>query len=176
MNQCLNQSLKNENSISTTYNQSLCADHIEESSSVDSNVESLETDMSQFSEIIFRSTELHLCNLNIRHIVPKIDELRISMAHENCPDIFGMCEIFLTNSVSNDQLAISGFDLIQKDRSDTQNKAGGGVILYYRKSINCKRRPEFEVSNIETLWADITLPNSKPFLVCTVYRPPASSS
>ena len=63
-----------------------------------------------------------------------------------------------------------------EDRSDTQDKTGGGVILYYRHSINCKRKRELEVSNIETLWAEITLPNSKPFLVCTLYRPPDSKS
>ena len=98
------------------------------------------------------------------------------MAHDSCPDIFGMCETFLTNSVSDNQIAIDGFDLIRKDRSDTQNKSGGGVLLYYRKSVNCKRRYELEVSKIETLWAEISLPNSKPFLVCTVYRPPSSNS
>lgn len=45
-----------------------------------------------------------------------------------------------------------------------------------QKSLNCKRKPEFEISNIETIWSEITLPNSKPFLICTVYRPPNVSS
>ena len=98
------------------------------------------------------------------------------MSHVNCPDIFGMCETFLTNSISDGQIAIDDFEFIRKDRSDTQDKTGGGVIFYYRQSINCKRKRELEVSNIETLWAEITLPNSKPFLVCTLYRPPDSKS
>ena len=42
---------------------------------------------------------------------PKIDELRISMAHGKCPDIFGMCETFLTASISDDQTAIDDFDI-----------------------------------------------------------------
>ena len=83
---------------------------------------------------------------------------------------------FLTSSVSDDQMAVDGFDLIRKDRSDTQNKAVGSVILYYRKSINCKRKSDFEISNIETLWAEIALPNSKPFLICSVYCLPSSTS
>ena len=132
--------------------------------------------MNQPADIVFHSKGLHFCNLNIRHIVPKVDELRIMMSHVNCPDIFGMCETFLTNSISDDQIAIDDFEFIRKDRSDTQDKTGGGVILYYRQSINCKRKRELEVSNIETLWAEITLPNSKPFLVCTLYRPPDSKS
>ena len=35
---------------------------------------------------------------------------------------------------------------------------------------------DIETSNIETLWTEISLPYSKPFLVCTVYRPPHSKS
>ena len=173
MNQSLNLSLPNENDSFILYDQSISSASVGDISSVN---ELLEAELIQPSEIIFRSKGLHFCNLNIRHIVPQIDDLRISMAHDNCPDIFGMCETFLTSSVSDNQIAIDGFDLIRKDRSDTQNKSGGGVILYYRKSVNCKRRCELEVSNIETLWTEISLPNSKPFLVCTVYRPPCSNS
>ena len=48
--------------------------------------------------------------------------------------------------------------------------------MHFRKSLNCKRRRELEISEIETLWAEIALPNSKPFLICSVYRPPCASS
>ena len=68
-------------------------------------------------------------------------------------------------------MTIDGFNYIRKDRSDTKDKAGGGLILYFQNKINCKRRPEFEITNIETIWSEITLPNSKPFLICTAYRP-----
>ena len=115
------------------------------------------------SNLIFKSKGLHFCNLNVHQIVPKIDELRISMAHDNCPDIFGLCETFLTDSISDDLIAIDGYDILRKDRSETQKKAGRGVVLYYRKAINCKRRHEVESSKLETLWAEITLPNAKPF-------------
>ena len=86
------------------------------------------------------------------------------MAHDKCSFVFGMCETFLTAcSYSDDQIAIAAFGILRKDRSDTQNKAGGGVILYTRKSNNCRRRHEVETSNIETLWPEITLPNATPF-------------
>ena len=70
--------------------------------------------MNQSADIVFHSKGLHFCNLNIRHIVPKVDELRIMMSHVNCPDIFGMCETFLTNSISDDQIAIDDFEFIRK--------------------------------------------------------------
>ena len=94
-NPSLNQSLQNsENCTSTLCNQSTHANSVEELSFFDITGKLLESDLSQPSEFIFCSKGLHFCNLNIRHIVPKLDELRISMAHENCPDIFGMFETF----------------------------------------------------------------------------------
>ena len=139
------------------------------------NDASPETGISINTDLIFRSRGLHLCNLNISHLVPKLEELRISMTHNQCPDIL-VCETFLTNSVSDEQFKLEGFDLIRKDRSETQNKTGGGIMLYFRKSINCTRRCKIEASNIETLWVEISVPNVKPFFICTVYRPLSSNS
>ena len=61
-------------------------------------------------------------------------------------------------------------------RPDTQNKSSGDLILYYKESLKCKHRLELEISHIETLWCKFTLPNTKPFLVYTLYRPPSAQS
>ena len=127
-------------------------------------------------DLNFLSKGLHLCNLNVRHLMPQIDELRIVMATDKCPDIFGMCETFLEPNVPDGQVNLEGYDFLRKDRAEVQSKTGGGLILYFRNSLNVKRRLEIEISNIETIWAEITLPNAKPFLVCTTYRPPSSQT
>lgn len=126
----------------------------------------------RISDLSFTSKGLHFCNLNIRHVVSKLDELRVIMANKTCPDVLGICESFLETKISNNLVTIDGFEFLRKDRADTVNKFGGGLLLYFRNTIKYKRRPEFETSNIETLWAEIELPNAKPVLVCTVYRPP----
>ena len=130
------------------------------------------------SNLYFSSKGLHLCNLNIQHILPKLDELRTIMSTDKCPDVLGVCETFLASHVSDGQISIEGYDLIRKDRSDTQDKCarGGGLIFYYRNTLNCKRRPELEISKLETIWVEFPLPNSKPILICTVYRPPSVQS
>ena len=74
------------------------------------------------------------------------------------------------------QMAIEGYNFTRKERMINQNKTEGGLILYFRNSIKCKRRHEDEISNIETIWAKIELPNTKPFLVCSVYRLPSVHS
>ena len=60
----------------------------------------------------YLSKGLHFCNLNIQHIIPKLDELRIVMATENCPNILGLCETFLNPIISNNQVRIEGYDFL----------------------------------------------------------------
>lgn len=128
------------------------------------------------AELTYSSKGLHICNINIQHVLPKIDELRLIMAREKCPDIMGLCETFLEPNILDSQVVIDGYDFIRKDRADTQDKNGGGIILYFRNSLKYKRRPEYEISKIETVWSEIELPNAKPFLLCLVYRPPSALS
>ena len=90
--------------------------------------------------------------------------------------MFGICESFLGTHHPDSLISINGYALIRKDRSETQDKCGGGLVLFARQSLNVKRRQDLEISNIETIWAEVSLPSSKPFLVCTVYRPPSASA
>ena len=129
------------------------------------------TSNNDFVDIIFKSRGLHIVNLNVRHLVPKLDELSFMLVNEKGPDIFGACETFLDVNVSDGQIAKNGFEFLRKDRCVTVDKNGGGVILYFRNILTCKRRNELEVSKLETLWAEVVLPNAKPFLLCTLYRP-----
>ena len=60
-------------------------------------------------DLPFKSKESHFCNINICHILPKIDELRINMmANDSSPDVLGVCETFLEPHVSDNQVAIDG--------------------------------------------------------------------
>ena len=103
------------------------------------------TDATHSTDFVFRSKGLHMANLNIRHLLPKLDELRISMACENGPDVLGICETFLNEKISCYQLTVNGFDHIKNDRSVTLDISSGGLMLCFRKNISCKHRPEFEI-------------------------------
>ncbi|MEW8544984.1 MAG: reverse transcriptase family protein [Candidatus Thiodiazotropha sp.] len=135
-----------------------------------------DSEIGNFVDFTFRSKGLHICNLNIRHVAPKVDELRILLAYDTSPDILGVCETFLDKNNPDSQISIDGFNFIRKDRSTIQNKKGGGLLLYFRETLNVKHRADLEISKIETIWAEVALPNSRPFLVCTVYRPPSAHS
>ena len=105
-----------------------------------------------------------------------MDEVRLLMANDNCPDIFGFCETFMNQTILDNQVAIDGYDFFRKDRTEIQDKVGGGIIIYFRNTIKCKRRTDLEISHIETIWMEIELPNSKHFLFCSTYRPPNTYS
>ena len=74
------------------------------------------------------------------------------MAINNGLDIFGLCEVFLDGTVSDGQVYTNGFGFLRKDRSDTQSKSTGDIMLYYKESSKCMRRFELEISHIEILW------------------------
>ena len=64
------------------------------------------------------------------HIVPKIDELRISIAHDNCPDIFGLCETFLTDSFSDDQMLLTAMiSYVKTDQAHRKSRRRCSTIL-----------------------------------------------
>ena len=76
------------------------------------------------SDLVFTSKGLHVANLNIRHLPPKVDELRIMLANGRGPDILGLCETFLDSNIADGQITIGGYEFLRKDRCDTINKAG----------------------------------------------------
>ena len=67
-----------------------------------------------------------MCNLNIQHILPELNELRDTTANKNGPDIFCASETFLEPNMSNNQIAIDGYVIHRRDRAATKTKSGGG--------------------------------------------------
>ena len=94
-------------------------------------------------------------------------------------DILGTCEIFLNISIPDDILNMPDYVFERKDRAESANDtstSGGGILVYISNHINYVRRHDLESSNIESIWLEIKIINSKSFLLCSVYRPPTSKS
>ena len=73
--------------------------------------------------------------------------MKILLDSANCIDIFGLCETFLNETVDDEVLSMPGYTFEHKD---------------------------LESQEIESVWIEIALRNNKPFLLCSVYRPPSS--
>ena len=110
--------------------------------------------------------------LNVRHILSKFDELKnIITINNKYLDLFGLVETFLKPDINNEQCKVPGYKIFRKDR---QCKDGGGLLVYVKDSIAVKNRSDLSINTLETLWLEVEFPKSKPFFICTIYRPPNS--
>ena len=78
--------------------------------------------------------------LNIQSIVPKIDIIRSGY------DAYGVLvfsESWLKPNITDEAIKIDYFQ--PQFRTDRVDRSGGGVVLYVRDTILCKRRADLEV-------------------------------
>ena len=68
---------------------------------------------------------------------------------------------------------MNGYTFIHRDRDQ---RKGGGVAMFVRNNIPFIRRTDLEKSLTESLLIEITVKNSKSFLVGCFYRPPETSN
>lgn len=109
--------------------------------------------------------------LNIQHLLNKHDEIKALLCNKHAPNIFGICETFLTDDTLNEQIAIHNYAFERKDRKD---KKGGGLLIYIQSNLRYVRRYDIETTNIETIWLEIFYESNSSFLVNFTYRPPNS--
>ena len=129
--------------------------------------------------INFERRGIHFCNLNIRHLKPKIDDLKIILSPEKCIDVFGICETFLNPAIDDISINVQGYKIERKDRYESANAVagkGGGVLIYIADHIDYERRIDLESTEVESIWIEIKIKNSKSFLACSVYRPPSANA
>ncbi|XP_066020848.1 uncharacterized protein [Pocillopora verrucosa] len=114
-----------------------------------------------------------LASLNINSLSVHIDELRILLSDRPI-DILAINETKLDDTIGDNEIHISGYESIRRDRS-TNGRSGGGVCFFIRSEINYSVRSDLICEQIESLTVEIKKPRSRPFAVMTWYRPPDSS-
>ena len=120
-----------------------------------------------------------LCSLNVRSLLPKIDEVRHYM---NGFDIICICETWLSNAVPNELVNIPGYVIFSQDRNIVTgnanvSKRGGGLCIYVCDKFAKYTEVDVRISNvsndIEQLWISIKCPNVKYKYIGMIYRPPS---
>ena len=53
---------------------------------------------------------------------------------------------------------------------------GDGILVCISDHVNYVRRKDMESSDTESVWLEIKVKKSKPFLLCSFYRPPSSNA
>ena len=101
-------------------------------------------------------------------MLPKIEELRVIAINVA---IIGISESKLDEYVLESEIQIENYKILWCDR----NKHGGGVACYIGNKLSCNIISVFP-REIESIFFEILLPNSKPITVGTIYRPPNQSN
>ena len=146
-------------------NDTMLTNHSSETKNSDKSViDQCNPGIKQIKDISFNFMEpgLRIANLNIQHLLPKLEEINYHLQNKNSPDVLGLCETFLSNHINNDLLHLQNYVIERKDRS---HKKGGGLLVYIRSSVIYKRRSDLEVTDIESVWLEIGGKQCKSFLV-----------
>lgn len=114
---------------------------------------------------------LHFCHLNIHYLYPKLDEIKTLLHNQTNIDILCLCETFLHDKFSDDELKIDGYNFVRKDRQ----RHGGGLIIYIKSNLSFLHRTDLETNNLETIWIELKNSKQKSFLIGYYYRQPSST-
>ena len=109
-----------------------------------------------------------MIHLNIRSLLPKLDELKFYLSNNNRIQILSLNETWLNSSVDNEEVAIPGFMLFRRDRPTDSH---GGVALYVRSELQPVLIPELSDSTVESVFVKIKVGNSV-LIIGSLYRPP----
>lgn len=113
---------------------------------------------------------LKLCQLNIRSLLPKLDELEFTLL-DGSLDFVGFTESWLHANVHDSMLFKKGFHVERQDR--VNGKRGGGLCCYIKDSIEYTRLAR-HVNNSDAEIMSVVMRRShqKNILIILVYRPP----
>ena len=113
---------------------------------------------------------VHMANLNIRYLKPKLDQFNI-MLHESDIDIFGVCETFLNKTIHDEIINVNGFTHERKDReacTDISSNIGGGILIYLREGRDYARRKDLKTSDVESIWIEVKMKDTnKNKIMCS---------
>ena len=121
---------------------------------------------------------IKLTQWNLRSICPTghnttLDQLR-HIVRDPWKECHVLCitETWLNETYQDKDLLIKSFHPPQ--RRDRVGKSGGGVAIYILDGYDFVRRGDLESDSFEAVWIEVKPTNSKPLLICAVYRPPDS--
>ena len=114
-------------------------------------------------------TDLRIIHINTCSLKNKIDLIE---AEYRDVDIITVSETWLSDAVTDDQILLRNFH--PPIRQDRQNDPHGGVAIYVRNNLCCKRRHDLHVVGLESVWVETRVDQARLF-VGSFYRPPNSN-
>ena len=98
------------------------------------------------------SSHLSIFHLNVKSLLPKIDLIR---AESELYGIAVFSESWLKPSITDDEIALRNF--LPPFRTDILNRPGGGVVIYARDTLLCRRHKDITITGLEAVWLEVTI-------------------
>ena len=102
------------------------------------------------------ANDLSILHLNVQSLLPKIDVIRVESVTY---DIAVFTESWLKPNVTDDLISLQNF--LPPFRTDRNDRPGGGVVIYARDTLSCKRRKDIEINGLEAVWLEIAIKSKK---------------
>ena len=112
---------------------------------------------------------LRVLFLNIRSLRNKLNDILLLTQQLNAPDIVCVNETWLDATVSDQEIALTGYSVTRRDRS---GGVGGGVCIYWKSCLPVKPRDDITTDGVESCWCEVAC-RPRSCLVGTIYRPPS---
>lgn len=117
---------------------------------------------------------MKILSWNIRSLAKHFDEVSIILRDSDI-DIINFNESWLGKDNPNSLYRLENYKIYRNDRAN--RKKGGGLCTYVHCSLKCNAQTyqALNMSNehLECLILDIELPQTKPIIIISVYRPPS---
>ena len=109
---------------------------------------------------------LSMLHYNVQSLASKTDIIEPELTNF---DIISLTETWLNDSISTEDLKFNEFQ--DPFRIDRIGDSHGGVIVYVKRGIPCKRRLDLELVNIECVWIEIIVKNknASPVVLSDIY-------
>ena len=102
----------------------------------------------------------------MHYLYPKLDEIKILLHIQPNIDIMCLCETFLNEEFSDNELLINVYSFIHKD----------SLIVSVKSNLSFSLRIDLETENLETIWFEVKNNKQKPMLISYCYRLPSSTA
>ena len=115
--------------------------------------------------------------LNVCSVIRKMDDI-LTLLGSSELSYLGLTETWLNSSISNCELEIQGHDMCRFDRDlGGMKRGGGGILVYLISNRTFEQLPSWSLCtpDLEWLWTNLKLPDTRPTYICTLYRPPSGN-
>ena len=114
----------------------------------------------------FKCKGFQIGHLKIQGLSNKIEQVCLLLQSENNQiHVLGLGESKLSSIHPDSGFLINGFQI------PFRRKCWGGVLVYVKDGVCCKRMADLQQAHLECIWSEIRPSKNEPFLIGNIYKP-----